>query len=89
MKQIENLIPGSDLPLPLLLYHAEVAVTHDPNRKEDRPTLKRGEYMAGASIAWDPRLAKGMKVLKQSEQILRALLARRRLCQDLGSAYEL
>jgi len=28
----------------------QVAVTHDPNKKEDRPILKRGEYMAGASI---------------------------------------
>eukprot|EP00930_Biecheleria_cincta_P029799 TRINITY_DN20681_c0_g1_i1.p1 TRINITY_DN20681_c0_g1~~TRINITY_DN20681_c0_g1_i1.p1 ORF type:complete len:164 (+),score=17.41 TRINITY_DN20681_c0_g1_i1:64-492(+) len=27
-----------------------VAVTHDPNRKEDRPILKRGEYLAGASV---------------------------------------
>ena len=30
---------------------SKVAVTHDPNKKEDRPILKRGEYMAGASIA--------------------------------------
>mmetsp|Transcript_147 Transcript_147/g.268 ORF Transcript_147/g.268 Transcript_147/m.268 type:complete len:152 (-) Transcript_147:134-589(-) len=27
-----------------------VAVTHDPNRKEDRPALRRGEYIAGASV---------------------------------------
>mmetsp|Transcript_25985 Transcript_25985/g.45253 ORF Transcript_25985/g.45253 Transcript_25985/m.45253 type:complete len:138 (+) Transcript_25985:64-477(+) len=27
-----------------------VAVSHDPNKKEDRPILKRGEYIAGASV---------------------------------------
>mmetsp|Transcript_45920 Transcript_45920/g.146639 ORF Transcript_45920/g.146639 Transcript_45920/m.146639 type:complete len:124 (-) Transcript_45920:75-446(-) len=27
-----------------------VAVTNDPNRKEDRPALRRGEYIAGASV---------------------------------------
>eukprot|EP00929_Paragymnodinium_shiwhaense_P044612 TRINITY_DN22863_c0_g1_i1.p1 TRINITY_DN22863_c0_g1~~TRINITY_DN22863_c0_g1_i1.p1 ORF type:complete len:125 (-),score=12.62 TRINITY_DN22863_c0_g1_i1:53-427(-) len=27
-----------------------VAVTHDPNNKEDRPNLKKGEYLAGASV---------------------------------------
>ena len=28
----------------------QVAVTHDPNRKEDRTALKRGEYLAGGSV---------------------------------------
>mmetsp|Transcript_23344 Transcript_23344/g.48605 ORF Transcript_23344/g.48605 Transcript_23344/m.48605 type:complete len:141 (-) Transcript_23344:116-538(-) len=32
------------------LAAAYVAVTHDPNRKEDRPALRRGEYIAGASV---------------------------------------
>ncbi|CAJ1364780.1 unnamed protein product [Effrenium voratum] len=32
------------------MYSVYVAVTHDPNRKEDRPMLKRGEYMAGGSV---------------------------------------
>ncbi|CAK0871848.1 unnamed protein product [Prorocentrum cordatum] len=27
-----------------------VALTHDPNRKEDRPLWRRGEYLAGASV---------------------------------------
>ena len=39
----KNDYPASSLKL-------QVAVTHDPNKKEDRPILKRGEYMAGASI---------------------------------------
>ena len=32
----------------------QVAVTHDPNRKEDRPVLKRGEYIAGGSVVGTP-----------------------------------
>ena len=31
--------------------YPQVAVTHDPNRKEDRALLKRGEYLAGGSVA--------------------------------------
>merc|ERR1712194_490859 len=27
-----------------------VALTHDPNRKDDRAGLRRGEYIAGASV---------------------------------------
>ncbi|CAE7703501.1 unnamed protein product [Symbiodinium pilosum] len=32
------------------LVSVYVAVTHDPNRKEDRALLKRGEYLAGGSV---------------------------------------
>lgn len=44
------LIAGALLCFGGSLYSVYVAVTHDPNKKEDRPILKRGEYMAGASI---------------------------------------
>ncbi|CAK9086032.1 unnamed protein product [Durusdinium trenchii] len=44
------LIAGALLCFGGSLYSVYVAVTHDPNRKEDRPILKRGEYIGGASI---------------------------------------
>mmetsp|Transcript_43084 Transcript_43084/g.119164 ORF Transcript_43084/g.119164 Transcript_43084/m.119164 type:complete len:126 (-) Transcript_43084:85-462(-) len=44
------LIGGALLCLAGSITSVYVAVTHDPNKKEDRPMLKRGEYLAGASV---------------------------------------
>eukprot|EP00927_Polykrikos_kofoidii_P071678 TRINITY_DN67926_c0_g1_i1.p1 TRINITY_DN67926_c0_g1~~TRINITY_DN67926_c0_g1_i1.p1 ORF type:complete len:126 (+),score=23.90 TRINITY_DN67926_c0_g1_i1:147-524(+) len=44
------LVGGALLCLAGSIVSAYVAVTYDPNKKEDRAILKRGEYAAGASV---------------------------------------
>mmetsp|Transcript_64351 Transcript_64351/g.162003 ORF Transcript_64351/g.162003 Transcript_64351/m.162003 type:complete len:150 (+) Transcript_64351:54-503(+) len=44
------LVCGALLCLGGSLTSVYVAVTHDPNRKADRPAMQLGEYVAGASV---------------------------------------